>query len=225
MAGTLPAIKTSPVALTLVETNAPSNKTITWVSPQTGLKPLKEELDSEIYVPNGEASWMTEALATVFEGTVSVNSTTGISGYDSDAMYAMYQPPVSLPSIIASVANSFTKDILDTSKNIASGGIVSTFGSVASLETVLVVRWIWLCLPAAVHFRTVAFLTITISRSRRHGVNASKSSSFSFLNHGLDRVEDRAVALDRVSDMDGDAQGLRVRLRQGGQIETERIIV
>jgi hypothetical protein len=212
MVGTSPVINTSTIALALFENDASSDGNITWVSPTTGNQSQIKDLDPDIYVPNREASWMTDALATVFEGTVSVNSTTSISGYGSDAMYAMYQPSVPFPEILLSVANSLTRSILDESKNIAPGGLASTYGSVESLETILIVRWEWLGLPAAILLGTAAFLTITVVNSHRRRVNVWKSSSLPFLYHSLDRPEDRAVAMDRVSDMEKDAQGLKVCL-------------
>lgn len=129
MIGTLPFIKISAIALALIESNVSSNENITWVSPTTGIMSLIEDQDPETYVLNREARWMTEALATAFGDTVSVNSTTGISGYDSDATYAMYQPSIPFAEIFARVADSLTRDMLDSSKNIAPGGLVSTYGS------------------------------------------------------------------------------------------------
>jgi hypothetical protein len=177
------------------------------------------DIDPMISLRNLEVQFVTDGLATSFIGTVNASSASGIYYYSSNVVFAMYNTVLttnSVADLLGSVAIAFSQHILDPTQSFAPNAIVKTAGYIESFETILIVRWEWLGLPAIVLLSSAGFLVTTMLETRRSRIKIWKSSSLPLLYQSLDRLDDGSAVLENVSEMERDARRLEVRLVQLG---------
>ena len=117
----------------------------------------------------------------------------------------------SLDEVIARIANSLTKSVLDQTG-------VNITGTMSHTETFVAVKWKWITLPAPIVLLSSVFLLTTILiNSRQKRLALWKSSVLPLLYHGIDHdkiaiPDGKEVAV--VSAMEVDAKGTEVRLEE-----------
>lgn len=144
-------------------------------------------------------------LQPAFTGSANY-SESGTPSYSTDVMEALNEAE-NMTQLMDNVAASMTNYI----RNVSS---IGEHGTAWELETFVHVRWAWLVLPLALAPLSFLFLLSAIWISGHHNIKVWKSSSLATVFHGLEHPPKPDVAINRRSEMEELARGLRVRLRQ-----------
>jgi hypothetical protein len=110
-----------------------------------------------------------------------------------------------LYGLMESVATSMTNHIRSVST-------VTVPGQMGTVETYVHVRWVWLTLPAFLIVSSAAFLALAILETRHKKAEVWKDSSLALIFHGLEQKGESTGVVNKLSDMEDVAKGMKVRL-------------
>jgi hypothetical protein len=138
--------------------------------------------------------------------TVQIDAVQQITGHapSSDIMDALNQTS-DLYGLMESVATSMTNHIRSVST-------VTVPGKMGTVETYVHVRWVWLTLPAVLIVSSAAFLALAILETRHKKAEVWKDSSLALIFHGLEQKGESTGVVNKLSDMEDVAKGMKVRL-------------
>ena len=188
---------------TTIAVAAVNGGNMTWISPESGT-PLVDSSPALSWKANVvNVDDMAYAMSNFTNGSVVWYSMFGLN-FETLQMDTFYTTN-DFPGLFANVSLSLTKAILDQSNE-------TITGSEQALRTILVIRWEWLTLPVIVLCSAITFLIITIALTRRQRTQVWKSSTLPLLFHGLDHLDRHWAGLKRISDMEGEAANIKIRL-------------
>lgn len=161
-------------------------------------------------------SWLNVELGDILQGNltlegVPIGSDTGdMRPNATNHILYSFNTSTDIPGTMDRVALAMTTHLRQLSN-------LSQNGEAGTLETVIHVKWVWLCLPATLVVSGAICLSITIRESNKHGSHVWKTSAMALLFHGLDTTIEGAASLGRVSEMDALAKQTPVNLAQNAE--------
>lgn len=158
-------------------------------------------------------SWLNVQLGDILQGNLTLE---GVPIGDvvrpnaTDHILYNFNASTDIPATMDRVALAMTTHLRELSN-------LTQSGQSGSLETVIRVKWAWLCLPAALVVSGAICLLVAIRETKKHGSHVWKSSAMALLFHGVDTKIQGAAYMEKMSEMDALAKQSLVQLAQCGE--------
>ena len=172
------------------------------------------DLADLIYVNATWESWddALDDLQETYNGNVTVpmNWAPGQPVWESTSNFltALINAP-DVPMAMNNAATALTNYLRDSSNT-------TVVGQGGQHELYIRVSWPWITLPALLVVAGLSFLILAMFETKRRGACVWKTSELALLIHGQAGREQQTPAIDRESEMERVAQGIRVRLGNSG---------
>jgi hypothetical protein len=169
-----------------------------------------------IYVQQECLFWFSPGVAGPLGDFLTWNSTSANSTLSAPFYDKLYNNGTATMDTLQSQVDGFVNTLTGVIRQYGEASeAIRPLGTTQRVETCIGVQWAWLSLPAALLVLTLAFLTITIWKTKSREVNLWKSSQLALLFHGIDQAsKEPHGVLEEVGEMKSAARAIRARVNQ-----------
>lgn len=144
-------------------------------------------------------------LIKAFEGSLNDMSGSGVNPEATSNFIGAFNASSNISMTMDNIATAMTNYIRDSSN-------VTVTGQAGQTESYVHVNWPWITLPAFLVLAGTIFLFLAMFETKRLGAGVWKTSELALLFHGLEESCQDLNALDRSSEMEHVASGIRVKM-------------